>query len=81
MTIKPEIYAFNLYQTENNDRFPRNCGSTSTIGEERQQTRDKTFPEKVEDMISIASQEMVELACTERPTCMHTHCNLTDLLL
>ena len=78
MTIKPETYAFNLYHTANNDRFTRNWGSTSTIGEERQWTSDKTFPKKFQNIILITSQEMAELACTERPTCMHTNCNLTD---
>ena len=39
-----------------------------------------TFPEKVQDIILITPQEMVGLTCTERQTCMHTNCNLTDWL-
>ena len=68
-----------IYTTpENNDRFPRNSGSTSTIGGERQQTRDKAFPEKVQDIILITSQKAVELACTEQQACMQSICDLTD---
>ena len=50
------------------------------IADQHQQLErsDKTFPEKVQDIILIAYQEIVKLACTEPPTCMYTHCNLTD---